>query len=90
MDKEISYRMADAISVHFPLTAQIKNTSRQEKLMQVESDVLLINLAPSVIVRQQEDAVVMNARHFTDAAIDVFDHDPYSCPFEKNERRLST
>lgn len=45
MDKETLYRMADAVSLHFPLTAQIKNTIRQEKLMQVESDALLINPA---------------------------------------------
>jgi len=90
VDKETIYRMADVISLHVPLTAQTKNMIRQEQLMQMKSDALLINTARGGIVNEHDLAEVMNAGHLGGAAIDVFDHEPYSGPLAQIERCVLT
>ena len=90
VDKETIYRMADVITLHVPLTAQTKNMICQEQLMQMKSDALLINTARGGIVNERDLAEVMNAGHLAGAAIDVFDHEPYSGPLAQIERCVLT
>ena len=90
VDKETIYRTADVISLHVPLTARTKNMIREEQLMQMKSDALLINTARGGIINERDLAEVMNAGHLGGAAIDVFDHEPYSGPLGKIERCLLT
>ena len=90
VDKETIYLMADVISLHVPLTAHTKNMIRQEQLMQMKSDALLINTARGGIVNEHDLAEVMNAGHLGGAAIDVFDHEPYSGPLAQIERCVLT
>jgi len=90
VDKETIYRMADVISLHVPLTSQTKNMIRQDQLMQMKPDALLINTARGGIVNEHDLAEVMNAGHLGGAAIDVFAHEPYSGPLAQIERCVLT
>ncbi len=88
--KEEIYRQADLITVHVPLTAQTKNMIRREHLLMMKPDALLINSARGGIVNERDLYEVMSQGHLGGAAIDVFDHEPYSGDLCKIERCLLT
>jgi D-3-phosphoglycerate dehydrogenase len=88
--KEDIYRHADVISLHVPLTAQTKNMIRREQLMMMKKDALIINAARGGIVNERDLADVLRAGHLGGAAIDVFDHEPYSGDLAGIERCLLT
>jgi D-3-phosphoglycerate dehydrogenase len=88
--KEEIYRNADLISLHLPLTAQTKNMIRKEHLRLMKPDALIINTSRGGIINEQDLADVMNAGHLAGAAIDVFEHEPYTGPLASIERCLLT
>jgi D-3-phosphoglycerate dehydrogenase len=88
--KEDIYRHADVISLHVPLTAQTKNMIRREQLLMMKKDALIINAARGGIVNERDLANVLRAGHLGGAAIDVFDHEPYSGDLAGIERCLLT
>ena len=90
VDKEVIYRQADLISLHVPLTAQTKNMVRREQLLMMKPDALLINASRGGIINERDLAEVMQAGHLGGAALDVFDHEPYSGELAKIERCLLT
>lgn len=88
--KEDIYAKADVISLHLPLTAQTKNMIRREHLLQMKPDALLINASRGGIINEHDLAEVMRSGHLGGAAIDVFDHEPYTGELAGIERCLLT
>jgi D-3-phosphoglycerate dehydrogenase len=88
--KEDIYRQADLISVHVPLTVHTRGMIRREQLLLMKPDALLINCSRGGIVNEHDLAEVMAAGHLGGAAIDVFEHEPYSGELARIERCLLT
>jgi D-3-phosphoglycerate dehydrogenase len=88
--KEDIYAQADVISLHLPLTAQTKNMIRREHLLKMKPDALLINASRGGIINEHDLAEVMRSGHLGGAAIDVFDHEPYTGELTGIERCLLT
>ena len=88
--KEEIYRQADLISLHLPMTLQTRNMIRREHLVQMKRDALLINTSRGGIVNEHDLAQVMQSGHLGGAAIDVFEHEPYTGELTKIERCLLT
>ena len=88
--KEDIYRQADLISVHVPLTLHTKGMIGREQLLMMKPDALLINCSRGGIVNEQDLAAVMMSGHLAGAAIDVFEHEPYTGELSKIERCLLT
>ena len=88
--KDEIYRDADLITVHVPLTVHTRNMIRREQLLQMKPDALLINCSRGGIVNEHDLAEVMRAGHLGGAAIDVFEHEPYSGELTGIERCLLT
>lgn len=88
--KEDIYREADLITLHLPLTVQTKNMIRREQLMQMKPDAMLINTARGGIINEADLYSVMAAGHLGGAAIDVFEHEPYTGDLNKIDRCILT
>ena len=88
--KDEIYRHADLITLHVPLTLHTRNMIRREQLLQMKPDALLINSSRGGIVNEHDLAEVMRAGHLGGAAIDVFEHEPYSGELTKIDRCLLT
>jgi D-3-phosphoglycerate dehydrogenase len=90
VSKEDIYRQADLISLHVPLTIHTRNMIRREQLLLMKPDALLINASRGGIVNEHDLAEVMRAGHLGGAAIDVFEHEPYTGELASIERCLLT
>lgn len=90
VDKEAIYRHADLISVHVPLTVLTRNMVRAEQMQLMKPDALLINTSRGGIVNEADLVHALESGHLGGAAIDVFEHEPYSGPLTKIERCLLT
>lgn len=88
--KEEIYSQADLISLHVPLTAQTKNMIRREHLLHMKRDALIINTSRGGIINEHDLAEVLNAGHLSGAAIDVFEHEPYTGALAQIDRCLLT
>jgi D-3-phosphoglycerate dehydrogenase len=88
--KEDIYRQADLISLHVPLTPQTKNMIRREQLLMMKPDALVINCARGGIINESDLAAVLKSGHLGGAAVDVFEHEPYSGGLCGIERCLLT
>ena len=88
--KEDIYRHADLISLHVPLTLHTRNMIRHEQLMMMKADALLINCARGGIVNEADLARALRGGHLGGAAIDVFEHEPYTGELAGIERCLLT
>jgi D-3-phosphoglycerate dehydrogenase / 2-oxoglutarate reductase len=86
--KEQIYQEADLISLHLPLTHLTKNMIKREQLLSMKSDAIIINTARGGIINEGDLHDVMMAGHLSGAAIDVFEHEPYSGPLSRIERCL--
>jgi D-3-phosphoglycerate dehydrogenase len=90
VDKEVIYREADMISLHVPLTVHTKNMIRSEQLATMKSDALLINTSRGGIINETDLAGALRTGIIAGAAIDVFDHEPYSGELATLDRCLLT
>lgn len=88
--KEQIYQEADLISLHLPLTHLTKNMIRREQLLSMKHDAIIINTARGGIINEGDLRDVMMTGHLSGAAIDVFEHEPYSGPLSQIERCLLT
>lgn len=88
--KEQIYQEADLVSLHLPLTHLTKNMIRREQLLSMKHDAIIINTARGGIINEGDLHDVMMAGHLSGAAIDVFEHEPYSGPLSQIERCLLT
>jgi D-3-phosphoglycerate dehydrogenase len=78
VDKEEIYREADLISLHVPLTAQTRNMIRREHLAMMKKTALIINVARGGIVNEHDLADALRSGQLGGAAVDVFEHEPYT------------
>jgi D-3-phosphoglycerate dehydrogenase len=88
--KDEIFRHADLISLHLPLTPQTKNMVRREQLLQMKPDAMIINTSRGGIINEHDLAEVMRSGHLAGAAIDVFEHEPYSGELASIDRCLLT
>ncbi len=88
--KEQIYAEADIITLHLPLTRLTKNLIRRDELMSMKRDAMIINAARGGIINEHDLAEVMKAGHLSGAAIDVFEHEPYTGPLAEIDRCLLT
>jgi D-3-phosphoglycerate dehydrogenase len=88
--KEEIFRNADLISLHLPLTAHTRNMVRREHLLAMKRDALIINTSRGGIINERDLAEVMQSGHLGGAAIDVFEHEPYTGELAGIERCLLT
>ena len=90
VDKEEIYKHADVITVHVPRTAHTMNMIRAEQIALMKPDALLINTSRGGIINEQDLADALCAGRLGGAAVDVFEHEPYSGPLAEIERCLLT
>lgn len=90
VDKSTILREADVISLHVPLTGHTKNMIREEHLRMMKPDALIINTSRGGIINEADLAKVLQSGHLAGAAVDVFEHEPYSGPLTGIERCLLT
>ncbi len=88
--KEQIYKEADIISVHLPLTHLTKNMIRREQLLSMKMDAMIINTSRGGIINEHDLYDVMMTGHLSGAAIDVFEHEPYTGKLAEIERCLLT
>lgn len=90
VDKETIYREADLISFHVPLTTQTKNMVGYQQLKAMKPDAIVINTSRGSIINEQDLAKVLSEGYLSGAAVDVFEHEPYSGELTNIERCLLT
>jgi len=88
--KDDIYRDADVISLHLPLTPHTHDMIRREQLLAMKPDAVIINTSRGGIVNEADLAAVMRGGHLAGAAIDVFEHEPYSGELAGIDRCLLT
>jgi D-3-phosphoglycerate dehydrogenase len=88
--KEQIYAEADIITLHLPLTRLTKNMIRREQLLSMKPDAMIINVARGGIINENDLYDVMKGGHLSGAAIDVFEHEPYSGKLAEIERCILT
>lgn len=90
VDKETIYREADAISLHLPLTTSTKDMIKSKQLLMMKPDAVIINTSRGGIINENDLYEVMKSGHLNGAAIDVFNHEPYSGNLTKLENCILT
>ena len=88
--KEQIYQESDIVTLHVPLTLKTKNMITEEQLKMMKSDAIIINTSRGGIINENDLYHVMASGHLSGAAIDVFDHEPYSGNLAKLENCLLT
>ncbi len=88
--KEEVYKEADIISLHLPMTSLTRNMIRREQLLSMKSDAMIINTSRGGIVNENDLYDVMMEGHLSGAAMDVFEHEPYTGKLAEIERCLLT
>ena len=90
VDKETIYRQADIVTIHTPLTEKTKNMVKKEQLFCMKEDAIIINTARGGIINEQDLYDVMQSKHLSGAAIDVFDFEPYNGKLQEIQRCILT
>lgn len=90
VEKEQIYKEADVISLHLPLNAKTRNLITALELKKMKSDAIIINTARGGIINEQDLYEVLKSGHLSGAAVDVFEHEPYSGNLTEIERCLLT
>jgi len=89
-DKEKIFKEADIITLHLPLTRLTKDSIKEEQLMLMKEDAIIINTSRGGIINEKDLYNVMQSGHLSGAAIDVFEQEPYDGPLKDIERCLLT
>lgn len=90
VSREQIYKEADIISLHVPLTRLTKDMVRREQLLSMKPDAVIINTSRGGIINESDLHDVMMEGHLSGAAIDVFEHEPYTGELAEIERCLLT
>jgi D-3-phosphoglycerate dehydrogenase len=77
-DKQTIFREADIISLHVPLTRETRHLIGAAELAMMKPNAILINTARGEIVDETALINALRSRPEFSAAIDVFEHEPYS------------
>jgi D-3-phosphoglycerate dehydrogenase len=90
VSKETIYQQSDLISLHLPLTSATKSMIGKEELLSMKKDAVIINTSRGGIINEQDLFEVMSNGHLSGAAIDVFEHEPYTGPLQQLENCILT
>ena len=71
--KDQIFKEADIITLHLPLTGLTKNSIKEEHLLLMKKDAIIINTSRGGIVNEKDLYNVMKSGHLSGAAIDVFE-----------------
>lgn len=88
--KEQIFKEADIITLHLPLTGLTKNSIKEEHLLLMKKDAIIINTSRGGIINEKDLYNVMKSGHLSGAAIDVFEQEPYNGPLKEIERCFLT
>lgn len=75
--KEEIYKTCDIISLHLPLTSETKNMIKEKELSIMKDDVCLVNTSRGGIVNEHDLFSSLLSNSMRNAAIDVFEEEPY-------------
>lgn len=78
--KEDIFREADIVTLHLPLTGLTRNLVTLREMSRMKKSVLILNTARGGIVSELDLKVALEQKRIAGAALDVFDHEPYSGP----------
>jgi D-3-phosphoglycerate dehydrogenase / 2-oxoglutarate reductase len=81
-DKEQIFKEADIITLHLPLTGLTKDSIKEEQLMSMKKNAIIINTSRGGIINEKDLYNVMQSGHLSGAAIDVFEREPYDGPLK--------
>ena len=88
--KDEIYEYADIISLHLPLTPLTRDMIRAEHLAVMKHDALLVNTSRGGIINENALHDALLAGKLGGAAIDVFEHEPYTGPLAGLDRCVLT
>jgi D-3-phosphoglycerate dehydrogenase len=77
-DKQTIFRDADVITLHIPLTRETRHLIGTPELAMMKPNAVLINTSRGEIVDETALIDALRSRRELTAAIDVFEHEPYS------------
>jgi D-3-phosphoglycerate dehydrogenase len=89
-DKRDLYLAADIITFHLPLTAVTRHLITQREIETMRPSVYLINTSRGEIIDESALASALLSGRIAGAAIDVFEHEPYSGPLTEIEHCILT
>ena len=89
-DKETIFKESDIVTLHLPLTGLTKDLIKEEQLLMMKEDAIIINTSRGGIINEKNLYDVMQSGHLSGAAIDVFEKEPYDGPLKEIERCLLT
>lgn len=90
VEKEEIYKISDIISLHVPLKEDTRNLITMKEILLLKNDVSLINTSRGGIVHETDLAQALNLKKISNAAIDVFEKEPYDGPLTNIENCLLT
>lgn len=78
VEKETIYKEADIITLHLPLSPLTNRLIRADEMKMMKSDALLVNTSRGNMIDEYDLKEALEEKLIGGAAIDVFDHEPYS------------
>lgn len=90
VEKEELLREADIVTLHLPFTPATRNLIRSETLAVMKKGAFLINTSRGGIVNEADLADTLGKGPIAGAALDVFEHEPYSGPLLSADRCVLT
>jgi len=90
VDKSTILKESDIVTLHLPLTGLTKNLIKEEQLLMMKEDAIIINTSRGGIINEDDLYNVMLSGRLSGAAIDVFEREPYDGPLKEVERCLLT
>ncbi len=78
VSKERIYEEADIVTLHVPLTQTTRRLIGQVELATMKSDALLVNTSRGPVVDESCLVTALRENQIGGAALDVFEHEPYS------------
>lgn len=88
--KETLYKESDLVTLHVPLTPLTKNMITSTELLSMKKQASIINVARGGIINEADLFNVMRSGHLSNAAIDVFEKEPYVGPLAELPNCLLT
>jgi D-3-phosphoglycerate dehydrogenase len=90
VEKDELLRESDIVTLHLPFTPATRNLLSQDTLALMRKGSFLINTSRGGIVNENDLAAALRAGTIAGAALDVFEHEPYSGPLLDAERCVLT
>jgi D-3-phosphoglycerate dehydrogenase len=90
VEKDELLRESDIVTLHLPFTPATRNLLCNDTLALMRKGSFLINTSRGGIVNENDLAAALRAGTIAGAALDVFEHEPYSGPLLDAERCVLT